>query len=128
MNQNELRIGNYVNSLEYGNTKIESLSIFSDEKWQQVIFYIDGKAKVDRMKNLKPIPLTEKWLIDLGFEPSAFTGLYYDKEGLIDIQISWDNKFTLLYKDFKIREVESVHDLQNLHFALAKEELKINEP
>ncbi len=107
MESKQFRLGNYVH--------IES------QDYEIILLDAYRELMVD------PIPLTEKLLVDLGLEPSAFTGLYYDKEGLIDVKVSWDNKFTVFYKNFEIREVEFVHDLQNLAFALTKEELKINE-
>ena len=110
MESKQFRLGNYVH--------------IKSHKQDYEIILLDA----DRELMVEPIPLTEKLLVDyLGYEPSAFTGLYYDKEGIIDIKVSWDNKFTVFYKNFEIREVEFVHDLQNLAFALTKEELKINE-
>ena len=132
MNINELRIGNYVYDDENNVVEITRLETKIYTYWNSgneysVVFkklYIEGYFEGD----IKPIPLTEKLLVDyLGYEPSAFTGLYYDKEGIIDIKVSWDNKFTVYYKNCEIREVEFLHDLQNLAFALTKEELKINE-
>jgi len=130
MTAQELRLLNYVNSGEYGNIKVESLSIFSDEKWQQVIFYIDGNAKTERIKNLTPIPLTEKWLIDFGFERSKKTAYSTGKE----VEYNVFYKYKLLFNEIqnqwyydKVKvELSCVHELQNLYFALTKEELKIN--
>ncbi len=130
MNANELRIGNYVSTPTQEFFRIDEIEYLSvkNGKFGQVID-IFKHPLTWYIKDLTPIPLTEKLLVDyLGYEPSAFTGLYYDKEGIIDIKVSWDNKFTVYYKNCEVREVEFLHDLQNLAFALTKEELKINEP
>lgn len=123
MKKLELRIGNYVYDEEFNFVKIEQIN---SDKINQFPKVSKGNSE-PYVSNIHKIPLTEKLLVDLGLEPSAFTGLYYDKEGIIDIKVSCDNKFTVFYKNFEIRDVEFVHDLQNLAFALTKEELKINE-
>ncbi len=76
----------------------------------------------------KPIPLTEEWLVKLGFEKdNTFMSkehpfAEYVKEGVI---------INLPYLNFVFNETESdiqiksVHQLQNLYFALTSEELQI---
>lgn len=74
---------------------------------------------------LEPIPLTEEWLVKLGFKRS---GLYhfkdqvyiYDEYGLIDTGYEYRFNYTqkqLLY----------VHELMNLYFSLTGQELIISE-
>jgi hypothetical protein len=113
---NELRLGNYVYDDEF---EISSIEQINSNKINQFTKVSKGNSE-PYISNIYPIPLTEKLLVDLGLEPSAFTGLYYDKEGIIDIKVSWDHKFTVFYKNFEIREVKFVHDLQNLVFTLTK--------
>lgn len=118
MEVRELRIGNWVENIS------------SKEQWQITTsdFYEEytmGQA----FFHMKPIPLTEEWLVRLGFEKqinydeppyyftrqatnitcTRFSGLYID-----------GNEFKLLGKGLPIKYV---HQLQNLYFALTGEEL-----
>lgn len=100
MKANELRTGNYVyDTLGKVNTYIVK------EPHNQV----------------KPIPLTEEWLLKFGFERS---GLYnvkdevyvYDEYGLTDTGFEYRFNYTQI-------KLKYVHQLQNLYFALTGKEL-----
>jgi hypothetical protein len=100
MKANELRIGNYVyDTLGKVNTYIVK------EPHNQV----------------KPIPLTEEWLLKFGFERS---GLYnvkdevyvYDEYGLTDTGFEYRFNYTQI-------KLKYVNQLQNLYFALTGKEL-----
>lgn len=72
--------------------------------------------------NFMPIPLSEEWLLKLGFEKSGST--YSKRELYFNMAVSNNNviwKFTHTYP--RQREIYFVHQLQNLYFALAGEEL-----
>jgi len=84
-----------------------------------VSFYYD-------YENLCPIPITEQWLIDFGF---AFTM----ESGLFNIS-GYDVMLTKNGIDFYLGEygswyknIEYVHQLQNLYFALTGEELQLKQ-
>ena len=113
MKANELRIGNKVDI--YGNVATIVPNDF--EKW------IDVKNNSYVMKNLKPIELTEEWLIRFGFKKMNYKLLnkivFYSETW--DIEFS-DNEFYM--PDIGI-VVKYVHQLQNLYFALTNEELSI---
>lgn len=66
-----------------------------------------------------PIPLTEEWLVKLGFERiESIT----QKDGLT---IRGRKNFEVYVHDYnKDLRIEWVHQLQNLYFALVGEELK----
>jgi hypothetical protein len=153
MNQNELRIGNYV---YYEHTThvvsgVHGNSVFS---W----WVKDGKpvieweAKdssgtqvenpyIDVVRRYEPIPLTEEWLEKLGLIkrnqteelPEELQQPDIDEDG--DIWYTWvKGVFNLeiqsngeiwfeLYSHYK--HIKWVHELQNLYFALTEEELTI---
>jgi hypothetical protein len=155
MNQNELRIGNYV---YYEHTThvvsgVHGNSVFS---W----WVKDGKpvieweAKdssgtqvenpyIDAVRQYEPIPLTEEWLEKLGLIkrnqteelPEELQQPDIDKDG--DIWYTWvKGVFNLeiqsngeiwfeLYSHYK--HIKWVHELQNLYFALTEEELTLKE-
>lgn len=128
MKVNELRIGNYIqkegrigivrdiNSIQVG-VFIESEQVY--EGWM----YFSDKSS---QKGRKGIPLTEQWLKEFRFEYNEEIDMYYiSRNG--DMILSTDG-----YKQnpmpFQIGgevdgEIESVHRLQNLYFALTGKEL-----
>jgi hypothetical protein len=119
MKANELRIGNLYN--QFGNIHQVNGHIISElEKAPQGQLWC------------KPIPLTEEWLLKMGFDISSSSGyniknngieidVWFNDDGLInDIQISSTN-ISGAYPN--IKHFQYVHQLQNLYFALTNEEL-----
>lgn len=116
MKANELRVGNYVHC----------------ELWEgaRKLFKILPEAT----KILLPIPLTEEWLLRLGFtmenEDSSNCNRDYRVKGMnIYIQHHFDcNDFIVVFLDNPINiSVKTVHQLQNLYFALTGEELELKQ-
>ena len=98
----EVRIGNY---LEYNGTISQiSNSDFIDQEFAE-----DENEFCDI-----PIPLTEEWLLKFGFK---WNGFEWEIENLF---IKAD--FSMTLGSFKVK-LESVHQLQNLYFALTGKEL-----
>ena len=131
MEARELRIGNWVfdsnNSIER-----EIQNIFTpQELWE-----------IEELKAMQPIPLTEEWLLKFGFE-SYSTHVNYNELQIknkkpnkhIVVRLGIQNKYFSVFNhsecDFTelqfIRQLDFVHQLQNLYFALTGEELTINE-
>ena len=80
-----------------------------------------------KLSRFKPIPLTEEWLIKMGFHKSQ---IYWVKPfvSLGDLKIiesrEWgSNKFQRYYLQMNDLTVEWVHQLQNIWFTLSNEEL-----
>lgn len=113
MKANELRIGNYV---DLGGMR--NLYQITDE--------------ILGCLNLNPIPLTEEWLLRMGFEKKEddlfIIKLTYNNNS---IKYSKDYQTWVYYKDDNdagcnsIADCQYVHELQNLYFALTKKELTI---
>ena len=107
MKASELRIGNWVD-LKHEEYEYESFQFDFNMGWN--------------MKYIKPIPLTEEWLLKFGY---IFNNCYYLKD---DSDIEFFKSNGKLFCEFYgnwFSNIEYVHDLQNLHFAIYKEELKI---
>ena len=122
MDVKELRTGNYVGISKNARTLIE------EDKQGFIKVFSIGSGSVNQwnemgtsggINNPKPIPLTENWLLDFGF----------------NIIKGWDDTFYFERSGFQIYEysvsgyeydgfsIKYVHQLQNLHFALTNQEL-----
>jgi hypothetical protein len=104
MKANELRIGNWF--------------IEKDEVKQ-----FDGDFY--HLLGCEPIPLNTKWLEKFGFEYSEFNDLY--QKGGYDVDIK-DNVYCHFYMNEYgdwYKDIDHVHSLQNLYFALTGEELTV---
>jgi hypothetical protein len=112
MKANELRIGNTVLLQK---DKIISVS-------NATFINIERHAY-----NYDPIPITEEWLVRFGFEIDQNTYLYSKSGYTIDFAQYGYVEFYLAGYGSWFKILESVHQLQNLYFALTGEELKLNE-
>lgn len=133
INANELRIGNWVKGgdillrIKSINHNIVSHTEYGDE----CIFYLS---------EIYPIPLTEEILLKCGAIYDSSNGTYwFNISPLFYIELipQYDNKYDIIvvYIDTTTQtedrtrfviEVNSLHDLQNLWFALTEKELEIN--
>ena len=122
MKTQDLRIGNYVNH------------ICNDELVTDVIADVGyhllsspksttSRKDSDVVKELKPIPLTEEWLLKFGFEKlKGWDDTFFFQ--LNGVQILEYNGSGYDYNSFNIKHA---HQLQNLYFALTGEELTIKQ-
>ena len=136
MKVEELRIGNWIISNQSycsWDIKIHSGDYFQIKQVGEVLDSWDDMGASGRLllKGCKPIPLTEEWLTKLGFtiykgEPDK----YLENEVYIDC----DETFYYVVESYCSErgdwchcevEIEYVHQLQNLYFALTNKELTI---
>jgi hypothetical protein len=118
MEVNELRIGNFVveNSL---------VTELKQSKHGNEIGLNDGFTY--NQDRVNPIPLTEEWLLKFGFEK---IGINFQFNGISIWFSSYSKSFQLRYClvgseiERKIN-IESIHQLQNIYFALTNNELKL---
>ena len=137
MKANELRIGNLIlcrNETDRVcgiDEKINGDAIICSDKY--------GVGESD----IKPIPLTEEWLLKFGFESWNCKGVYWIFEKVIYKKLDIEQKMIISssgtccieeqedhreveVQKFIIRpDIQYVHQLQNLYFALTGEELEI---
>ena len=86
-------------------------------------------ATVDVIKQAEkfsPIPLTEEWLVKLGFKRWGKFDLWKTYQTTVCTIAGTTQSGFELSKIPRV-EVEYVHQLQNLYFALTGEELKLTE-
>ncbi len=123
MKTNELRIGNYVNFIG----KREKVS-----KILESHVFFEGVEVGQWLSDVEPIPLTEQWLLDLGFHAiRPLFDMKRFKRGRFHVSHMLDEYKFVFKKDADspytpLRDIEFVHELQNLFFALTGEELTIN--
>lgn len=126
MEQQDFRIGNYLQDKEGRICRVESLS---NEEFNEIEApAIEGATTA---LPVKPIRLAKEWLLDLGF--------HFDKDAMIGDERGWGldvnecgHEFT--FKDGILREPEGdescfyefkyVHQVQNFYHSLTGEELK----
>lgn len=125
MKANELRLGNLVNheNSDYDQpSEIVKVDLGILEYIQE-----NGDAK-EKYLMYHPIPLTEEWLIKFGFEKrfvdeESIRAWVYELKEFKLVGMGFSNSemsFT-----FMTRKIKSVHQLQDLYFALTGEELTI---
>lgn len=121
MKANELRIGNDIN---IGGSTIDTYQTFKPTKVTINILKAIIEENIDRpdaiLSMFQPIPLTEEWLVKLGFKFNSDSNVYSIDNFFIYTEAY--NKIIITY-DCLMRSVEYVHQLQNLYFALTGEEL-----
>tara|TARA_B100002049_G_C15736186_1_gene232538 strand:+ start:74 stop:493 length:420 start_codon:yes stop_codon:yes gene_type:complete len=136
MKAQELRIGNYVGinktALHFDGCNSEN-AYFEIEELKKDVVQFKGFHVGEYYKDLKPIQLTEEWLLKLGFEKIKYYKFSLD-EGYIIIEVEDENWEDLcldvfiqtadMIKPFYITYLEHVHHLQNLYHALTGQELE----
>ena len=131
MKATELRIGNLVN--------YQLTDKLSDPKnWIEPMVVDAEDLRVLSLReydDYSPIPLTEEWLKRFPFKEicrSDYQVKYLIEAGRSFINISFrsDGEICVFFNNIMIKHINSVHQLQNLYFAITGEELtiKIIEP
>ena len=127
MKANELRIGNWVyhepsvNETTNGEFIVSEINVFDKNS-------INGLESSD----VKPIPLTQEWLVKFGFEKrDVLSSVLYDIKNprfsvYLNPPIDKSNKWNILGIEKNIN-IQHVHQLQNLYFALTGEELTLKQ-
>jgi hypothetical protein len=127
MEAKELRISNLVHLIADGHENEPDLLILELEDYE---FY------ENKMEYIKPIPLTEEWLLKFGFEKlnTTMSGCFVFQKGLwrvaIKVNIEETYEWVLWHERISpptwcLSRFEYVHQLQNLYFALTGTELTI---
>jgi hypothetical protein len=121
INRKELRIGNYITRVTASDgfyASVVSIGVYT------CIYGVGYTAFFDK---LSPIPLTEKWLLDFGFEKGdyGFYKLYYNDDFYLLTNLKGYTELCINKIKGAVVETKHVHQLQNLYFALTGEELTL---
>jgi hypothetical protein len=124
MKATELRIGNLVNY------KIVD-ELDERKEWFEPC-EIDAVDLQVIDSDYQPIPLTEEWLLRFGFKiykdpETVFYEITFDKIANYKFCINRKIGFGIFYyeNNFSTTQIDSIHSLQNLFFALTNEELTL---
>ena len=127
---NELRIGNTVSVdglfITVESINSEGINIFVDDD-----VLIEYASFGDDDYHVKPIELTEEWLIKFDFGYKSKSSCTEWSIGLFSLTTDHEDEYgdptdgyDKFYYSFE-KEVKYVHQLQNLYFALTGEELNV---
>lgn len=114
----ELRVGNY-----YYDCSTDEIEIITGKTFLQIF--------TGKLSCMKPIPLTEEWLLKFGFVKYKLGhDTYKLKKFIIEAGLFKKTPYCFRMKIDKenslaLSEIKYVHSLQNLFFALTGEELII---
>ena len=122
MKPNELRINNYVKVQLCTNP----IQIITNIMFNGI--YTVDTENVD-YADVEPIKLTDKWLINFGFEKTEWdnNNSFRKMVGNNDYTIVFYSNCICEIGDVIVKEIQYVHQLQNLYFALTENELQIAE-
>lgn len=117
MTANELRIGNYVFSLETQNHQ-RITGLLEEQPFFDAITF-----DYPNYDEIESIPLTEEWLLKFGFES---IGSFYriGNSRFVEV-IVHDSGIDVCNHSVSLPHIKSVHQLQNLYFALTGTELTV---
>lgn len=125
---NSLRIGNLVKMPFLGDV---NLTVFGLAVKDDMSLFIQAKSGSDsnffeKPDKYLPIPITEQWLLRLGFIIHQSPPVKAFRKGLHFGFFDDDCFYFQLGKGMDI-EIKHIHQLQNLYFALTGKELILNE-
>ena len=130
MEAKELRIGNWVNLYDDFNSQVTGLT--NTKK----VWCVDNPTNEEcawSTNRIKPIPLTEEWLLKLGLvESNKIRNRFIEENQDFEIEIQglnyayclWGGEDAPHLTQF-LGHCKHVHQLQNLYFALTGNELTI---
>lgn len=129
MKANNLRIGNW---LEFEDKTMTVSSIHIDDTIRFKVPYGGSIGCFKLSAHIKPIPLTEEWLLRFGFENyETDKSRVYRLNGFMATYVfngRFKGKRYLKYHNITFEDfghIQHVHQLQNLYFSLTGEELEI---
>jgi hypothetical protein len=118
MKAQELRIGNYAHRV-YDSPRnpedVETIIIGAISDISET--YVCENDNIGSLKELRPIPLTEEWLVKFRFNGWDL--------GDYTIILTNGNFFTIDCRKPIAKNIKHVHQLQNLYFSLTQKELII---
>jgi len=133
MKANELRIGNYVTWIDQEDVSSAVLTVvgiyLNDSIWLEWQWEDGTSDNTDcGFDSVRPIPLTEEWILKFGAEKQTQYQFVHGRFRLI-----WKPEYKYWYVIHNdtlhyMNKIEFVHEWQNFMFVMGSEELQIQEP
>ena len=125
MKSSELRIGNCIDAEIFnGLERLHVSNGFVTGLLNDSIYINDIKFEY---RHLKPIPLTEEWLLKFGFEQDHSNQSWHHRVFVLNSFEIQELSMEVDKYSYEITTIKYVHQLQNLYFALTGEELTIKD-
>lgn len=130
MKANELRLGNLISNMYEKTARVREIREHSLWAGGFVIITDRNSSAID---TLQPIPLTAEWLENFGFRTSGPKLLFLpipNHKIEIHYEMQPYGNIVTLQSDFGMlipNDIQYIHQLQNLFFALTGEELNMKE-
>ena len=129
----DLRIGNLAGIKEtalHADGCNHSEAVFEIEEIKKDVVQFKGYHANEYYKDLNPIPLTEQWLLELGFNQNIETQWYIHFDNMCLTLHGYSEQYIVEIENMEtddssifLMSVQYVHQLQNLYFALTQNEL-----
>lgn len=120
----DLRIGNWVESKgEFG--VVDGIWNLPNEVYKKVSFKGENIFAELSFSKINPIPLTTERLEKCGFHSFGFSGWEITTEYGWSFRLTTTEKRHLYFEHYPETELEYLHQLQNLYYALTNSELEI---
>lgn len=125
MKANELRIGNVIQLINGSNRMVLGVSMDNVTGLTDISTYPEDKSQIDTKpsKYYQPIPITEEWLVKLGFTKQDEITFVLDDELIQIYKGEFYYSLSITAKDSRF--IGFVHQLQNIYFVMTGEELTI---
>ena len=122
----ELRVGNLIHyngsNEDIGKISLLVSDLIDDLSYCQINYRRDKKHW---MINLRPVEITEGWLIEFGFKKSKESEWYNLPDFQIGIVVDENNDFVFcVVEGMVLKHIKYIHQLQNLYFAIKGLELQ----
>jgi hypothetical protein len=130
MKPEELRIGNYVTWADQDITTSDSVLtvigiVLNDTIWLEWEWEDGTNDNTDcGLDSIKPIHITEQWIIDFGFISNAYMDRYEKRD--LNFECYKGNGFVHLWIE-KYSHIKYINQLQNLYYLMYNEELQLKQ-
>lgn len=126
---NEYRVGNYLLDNGRHNRIFQFGGLEANEEyteWKYIHWMIPFPA-YSRINEVEPILLVGQWLLKFGFSNPEYSNSWWMIDGFDGVIKKFNDKYYLSIGGEDVRELEFVHQLQNIYFAITDNELTVNE-
>ena len=122
--ERELMFGNFVKAKSFPN-EVVALTAVCGRSMRASVLHSDGVLMSYDIKDLRALEITKSWLLKFGFkEVETDTHYLFEiHDGQYSVRSIGEGAFYFEMHDKRLRQIFSVHELQNVYFNLTGKEL-----